>query len=330
MEPKPASLALRPAAWTSSGSRRIARPDRCREGHNGGVPPSRGCLSGFCHRESIYHSSSGRPRDLWQRGPLVPRREPAAPISQHRPRAAYEGMVRAPGKPRHQYPPGATDMGFAGARRRRKRAVSGTFLCRLPDSLPPFNALHSQDHLQRHGHVHGIAATRCPVQIRGDMLPRRSCPHVLGQMTEQRPGVAERLECHYSRPTGPCLRVSELWHFFGPTGSVQGSFSLWRNGFQESASRLALSKCPSSKSLPRHLKYSQRNDASGNSYTRSLGTHKSNFLAEINADLIAALRSCTLSGYPDDAFDPKRTWRRPICCAAHRPAHTDFAESQAL
>jgi len=203
-------------------------------------------------------------------------------------------------------------------------------LCRLPDSLPPFNALHSQDHLQRHGHVHGIAATRCPVQIRGDMLPRRSCPHVLGQMTEQRPGVAERLECHYSRPTGPCLRVSELWHFFGPTGSVQGSFSLWRNGFQESASRLALSKCPSSKSLPRHLKYSQRNDASGNSYTRSLGTHKSNFLAEINADLIAALRSCTLSGYPDDAFDPKRTWRRPICCAAHRPAHTDFAESQAL
>ena len=111
--------------------------------------------------------------------------------------------------------------GFCGARRRRKRAVSGTFLCRLPDSLPPFNALHSQDHLQRHGHVHGIAATRCPVQIRGDMLPRRSCPHVLGQMTEQRPGVAERLECHYSRPTGPCLRVSELWHFFGPTGSVQ-------------------------------------------------------------------------------------------------------------
>src|SRR6476646_4931933 len=34
---------------------------------------------------------------------------------------------------------------------------------------------------------------------------------------------------------------------------------------------------------------------------RSLGTHKSNFLAVINADMIAGLRSCTLPGHPDDA-----------------------------
>jgi hypothetical protein len=55
---------------------------------------------------------------------------------------------------------------------------------------------------------------------------------------------------------------------------TQDSFTLSRNGFQESASLLALSKCPSSKSLPTHLKYSQRNDASGNWYTCSFGTHK--------------------------------------------------------
>src|SRR5258707_1964419 len=34
---------------------------------------------------------------------------------------------------------------------------------------------------------------------------------------------------------------------------------------------------------------------------RSLGTHKSNFLAVTNADMIAGLRSCTLPGHPDDA-----------------------------
>src|SRR5215472_15193924 len=83
------------------------------------------------------------------------------------------------------------------------------------------------------------------------------------------------------------------------TGSVQGSLSLSRIGFQESASRLAFSKCPSSRSLPTQLKYSQRNDASGNSNTRSPGTHKSNFLAETNADMIAGLRSRALSGRPD-------------------------------
>src|SRR5258708_7151331 len=83
---------------------------------------------------------------------------------------------------------------------------------------------------------------------------------------------------------------------------TQGGFSLSRNGFQESASRLASSKCPSSKSLPTHLKYSQKNDASGNPYARSPGTHKSNFWAEINADMIAGLRSRTLSGHPDDSI----------------------------
>src|ERR1700738_3071261 len=86
-----------------------------------------------------------------------------------------------------------------------------------------------------------------------------------------------------------------------PGTETQDSFPLSRNGFQESASRLALSKCPSSKSLPTHLKYSQRNDASGNWYTCSFGTHKSNFLAEINTDRIAGLRSRTLSGHPADA-----------------------------
>jgi hypothetical protein len=84
-------------------------------------------------------------------------------------------------------------------------------------------------------------------------------------------------------------------------GETQDSFALSRNGFQESASRLASSKCPSSKSFPTHLKYSQRNDASGSSYTRSPGTHRSNFLAEINADMITGLRSRALSGHPDDA-----------------------------
>src|SRR5258706_11210722 len=81
---------------------------------------------------------------------------------------------------------------------------------------------------------------------------------------------------------------------------AQDSLTLSRNGFHESASRLASSKYPSSKSLPTHLKYSQRNDASGNWYTCSFGTHKPNLLAEINADRIADLRSRTLSGHPDD------------------------------
>ncbi len=78
-------------------------------------------------------------------------------------------------------------------------------------------------------------------------------------------------------------------------------FALSRNGFQESASRLASSRCPSSKSLPTYVKYSQRNEASGSSNTRSPGTHKSYFLAEINADMIAGLRSRAMSGHPDDA-----------------------------
>src|SRR5258707_2880092 len=86
-----------------------------------------------------------------------------------------------------------------------------------------------------------------------------------------------------------------------PSTETQDSFTLSRNGFQESASLLALSNCPSSKSLPTHLKYSQRNDASGNWYTCSFGTHKSNCLAEIHTDRIAGLRSRTLSGHPDDA-----------------------------
>src|SRR5215216_441825 len=85
------------------------------------------------------------------------------------------------------------------------------------------------------------------------------------------------------------------------SAETQDSFTLSRNCVQESASLVALSKCPSSKSLPTHLKYSQRNDASGNWYTCSFGTHKSNFLAEISAVRIADLRSRTLSGHPDDA-----------------------------
>lgn len=44
---------------------------------------------------------------------------------------------------------------------------------------------------------------------------------------------------------------------------TQDNFTLSRKGFQESASLVALSKCPSSKSVPTHLKYSHRNDASG-------------------------------------------------------------------
>ena len=55
---------------------------------------------------------------------------------------------------------------------------------------------------------------------------------------------------------------------------TQDNVTLSRNGCQEIASLLALSNCPSSKSLPTHLKYSQRNDASGNWYTCSSGTHK--------------------------------------------------------
>src|SRR5712672_3688791 len=81
---------------------------------------------------------------------------------------------------------------------------------------------------------------------------------------------------------------------------AQDSLTLSRNGFQESASRLASSKYPSAKSLPTLFKYSQRNDASGNWYTCSFGTHKPNLVAEINADRIAGLRSRTLSGHPDD------------------------------
>src|SRR5258705_9759660 len=89
--------------------------------------------------------------------------------------------------------------------------------------------------------------------------------------------------------------------WLGWTGTeTQGGLTLSRNGLQDSASLLALSNCPSSKSLPTHLKYSQRNDASGNWYTCSFGTHKSNFLAAMNADSIAGLRSRTLSGQPDD------------------------------
>src|SRR5260370_2721465 len=86
--------------------------------------------------------------------------------------------------------------------------------------------------------------------------------------------------------------------------ATQDSLTLSRNGFQESASLLASSKYPSSKSLPTHLKYSQRNDASGNWYTCSFGTHRPNLLAEINADRIAGFRSRTLSGHPDDALRP--------------------------
>src|SRR6202171_2712085 len=82
---------------------------------------------------------------------------------------------------------------------------------------------------------------------------------------------------------------------------TQDSVTLSRNGFQESASLLALSKCPSSRSLPTHLKYSQRNDASGNWYTCSFGAHKPNFLAETNPDRIVGLRPGPLYGHPADA-----------------------------
>src|SRR6516165_4301177 len=83
--------------------------------------------------------------------------------------------------------------------------------------------------------------------------------------------------------------------------SGQDIFALSRNGFQDSASRLASSKFPSSKRLPTHLKYSRRKDGSGNSCTRSLGTHRSNFLAHTNADVIAGLRSRALSGHSGKA-----------------------------
>jgi hypothetical protein len=80
-------------------------------------------------------------------------------------------------------------------------------------------------------------------------------------------------------PDGQITRAGlvgiELWRGGAaelPAGGVvwlnkyrsQDSFALSRNGFQESASLLASLKCPSSKNLPTHLKYSQRNDASGN------------------------------------------------------------------
>ena len=84
-------------------------------------------------------------------------------------------------------------------------------------------------------------------------------------------------------------------------GRSMNYLALLRKGFQASASRLASSKCPSSKSLPINLKYSQRNDASDNWYTRSPGTHKPNFLAEINADAMSGLRSRTLFGHSDRA-----------------------------
>jgi hypothetical protein len=74
-------------------------------------------------------------------------------------------------------------------------------------------------------------------------------------------------------------RTKANWHFtyIAPMGislpvrlrsetlkTTQVSLTLSRNGFQERASLLASSKYPSSKSLPTLLKYSQRNDASGN------------------------------------------------------------------
>src|SRR3954463_16572944 len=62
--------------------------------------------------------------------------------------------------------------------------------------------------------------------------------------------------------------------FVGRPFEIQDSVTLSRNGCQESASLLALSNWPSSKSLPTHLKYSQRNDASGNWYTCSSGTQR--------------------------------------------------------
>src|SRR5258707_10132841 len=98
-----------------------------------------------------------------------------------------------------------------------------------------------------------------------------------------------------SRPVQASIRMLK---------ATQDSLTLSRNGFQESASLLASSKYPSSKSLPTHLKYSQRNYASGNWYTCSFGTHTPNLLAEINADRIAGFRSRTLSGHPDSVLRP--------------------------
>jgi len=46
---------------------------------------------------------------------------------------------------------------------------------------------------------------------------------------------------------------------------TQDVIALSRNGFQDSASRVASSSCPSSNNFPTVLKYSQRNDGSGNS-----------------------------------------------------------------
>src|SRR5712671_8079095 len=114
-------------------------------------------------------------------------------------------------------------------------------------------------------------------------------------------GRARKAPLGLKRRNPPTPRQDSAQRVASVATETQDSFALSRNGFQESASRLASSKCPSSNSLPTHLKYSQRNDASGNWYTRSLGTHKSNFLAEINAEMIVGLRSSALLGHPDDA-----------------------------
>src|SRR5882762_7144100 len=114
-------------------------------------------------------------------------------------------------------------------------------------------------------------------------------------------GRARKAPLGLKRRSPPAPRQDSAQRVASVATETQDSFALSRNGLQESASLLALSKCPSSRSLPTHLKYSQRNDASGNWYTCSFGAHKPNFLAEINADRIAGLRSLTLSGHPDDA-----------------------------
>src|SRR6267143_4802022 len=114
-------------------------------------------------------------------------------------------------------------------------------------------------------------------------------------------GRARKAPLGLKRRNPPTPRQDSAQRVASVATETQDSFALSRNGLQESASLLALSKCPSSKSLPTDLKYSQRNDASGNWYTCSFGTHRSNFRAEINADRIAGLRSRTLSGHPDDA-----------------------------
>ena len=49
-----------------------------------------------------------------------------------------------------------------------------------------------------HGHVSRIGTARRGVELIGDALPRRSGPHVLGQMAEQRPDIAQRLERHHA------------------------------------------------------------------------------------------------------------------------------------